>query len=89
MIVAERELGEYEYTLLENAEKHNMSTVIVITKVEEKVNAKIRILFNTRNPPLEHYGKVIQDTAHEARERVLACLDKKGFHKIPVFVVSS
>ncbi len=46
-------------------------------------------MFNTRNPPLEHYEKVVQDTANEARERVLTCLGKKGFHKIPVFIVSA
>jgi len=89
IVVAEKELGEYEYTLLENAEKKKIPTIIVITKAEDKVNAKIRKLFNTRDPPLADYIQIVQETTDEARLRVSTYLQKRGLQKTPVFIVSA
>jgi hypothetical protein len=89
MIVTEKELGEYEYAILQNAEKQEIPAVVVITKAEEKVNSKIRITFNTRNPPLTDYAQIVQETTDEARQRIFASLQRKGLKKTPVFIVSA
>jgi len=89
IVVAEKELGEYEYTLLENAQKQRTPVVVVITKTDVKVDSKIRMLFNTRNPPLEEYKTIVDETICEARQHVFTCLEKKGLQNIPVFIVSA
>jgi hypothetical protein len=89
IVVAENELGEYEYALLENAQKQRTPVVVVITKTEIKVESKIRKFFNTRNPPLDEYKQIVDETICEARQHVYTCLQKKGLHNIPVFIVSA
>ncbi len=89
MVVAENELGEYENKILESAQKQKIPVVVVITKAEEKVQSKTRKLFNTRNPPLPEYERIVPETIEEARQHVNTCLETKGLHDIPVFVVSS
>ena len=89
IIVAENELGEYEYTILQKAQQQNIPVVIVITKAEEKVESKIRKAFNARNPPLEEYKRVIQQTTDEARNHIATCLQKKGLQNTLAIIVSA
>lgn len=89
LIVAEKELGEYEYPILENAQKENIPVIIVITMAEEKVKSKCRKLYNSGNPPLREYPRIIEETSNEARQRVSTCLEKRGLKKVPIFIVSA
>lgn len=89
ILVTAHELGEYEYAVLENAQKQKIPVVIAITKVEVKVDSKIRKLYNTRNPPIKAYRQIVQETIEEARQRVSVCLQNRGLPNIPIFVVSA
>jgi hypothetical protein len=89
ILVVIQELGEYEYAVLENAQKQNIPVIIAVTKAEEKVESKIRKLFNTRNPPLKDYRQIVKETNEEARKRVSACLENRGLHIVPIFIVSA
>ena len=89
LVVVEKEISEYEYSILEKAQQQNIPAVIVVTKADAKVESAIRINFNTRNPPLDEYKQVVQEVLDEARERVTISLSNRHLRITPTFVVSA
>ena len=82
-------VGEYEYKILENAQKQNIPVVIVVSKAEEKVYSKFDRLFYTRDPPLADYTDITQKAIKEAKERVQESMKHRRLQETPVFVVSA